>query len=193
MSTDRPNIAGLQRAVGQALHAHWKLILVEGVVLLILGAAAIGVPPLATLAVTIIFGWLFLISGVLGLITTFRMRQAPGFWWSLISAVLGIAVGTLLLASPLSGALSLTLVLVVFFIIEGTASIMFALDHKRELSGRWGWMLASYGSIFAGFRLGELGAPVLALEHERERRQRQQDGADTISRPSAIGRLKKIR
>ncbi len=66
MSTDRPDIAGLQRAVGQALHAHWKLILVEGVVLLILGAAAIGVPPLATLAVTIIFGWLFLLSGVLG-------------------------------------------------------------------------------------------------------------------------------
>ncbi len=49
----------------------------------------------------------------------------------------------MLLASPLSGALSLTIVLVVFFIIEGIASIMFALDHKRELSGRWGWMLAS--------------------------------------------------
>ena len=33
--------------------------------------------------------------------------------------------------------------LVAFFIIEGVASIMFALDHKRELTGRWGWMLAS--------------------------------------------------
>jgi len=31
----------------------------------------------------------------------------------------------------------------VFFVIEGVASIMFALEHKRELSGRWGWMLAS--------------------------------------------------
>jgi len=44
---------------------------------------------------------------------------------------------------PLTGAFSLTVVLVVFFIIEGVASIMFSLDHKRELSGRWGWMLAS--------------------------------------------------
>jgi uncharacterized membrane protein HdeD (DUF308 family) len=43
----------------------------------------------------------------------------------------------------LSGVLSLTLILIVFFLIEGIASIMFALDHKRELSGRWGWMLAS--------------------------------------------------
>jgi uncharacterized membrane protein HdeD (DUF308 family) len=47
------------------------------------------------------------------------------------------------MASPLRGAVSLTIVLVAFFIIEGIASIMFALDHKREFSGRWGWMLAS--------------------------------------------------
>jgi uncharacterized membrane protein HdeD (DUF308 family) len=44
---------------------------------------------------------------------------------------------------PLSGAISLTFLLVAFFIIEGVASIMFSLDHKRELSGRWSWMLAS--------------------------------------------------
>ena len=30
-----------------------------------------------------------------------------------------------------------------FFIIEGVASIMYAIEHKNELSGRWGWMLAS--------------------------------------------------
>lgn len=143
MSTQQTDIAGIQRAVGNALHAHWKLFLFEGVVLLILGAAAIGLPPLATLAVTIIFGWVFLVSGIMGLITTFWMRGAPGFWWSLLSAALGIVVGTLLLARPLSGAFTLTIVLVAFFIIEGAASIMFALDHKRELSGQWGWMLLS--------------------------------------------------
>ena len=60
-----------------------------------------------------------------------------------MSAVLGIVVGAVLLASPLTGAFSLTLVLVAFFLVEGAVSIMFALDHKRELSGQWGWMLAS--------------------------------------------------
>jgi len=143
MSTNQPDINDFQRAVGSALHAHWKLFLFEGVVLLILGATALGMPPLATLAVTIVFGWVFLVSGVMRLFTTFLMRGAPGFWWSLLSALLGVAVGTLLLSRPLSGAFSLTIVLVAFFIIEGVASIMFALDHKRELSGRWGWMLAS--------------------------------------------------
>jgi uncharacterized membrane protein HdeD (DUF308 family) len=100
-------------------------------------------PPIATLAVTILFGWLFLVSGIVGLVTSFWMRHAPGFWWSLLSAVLGIVVGAMLLGSPLTGAFSLTLVLIAFFLIEGAVSIMFALDHKRELSGQWGWMLMS--------------------------------------------------
>jgi len=143
MSANQPDIAGIQRAVANTLHEHWALFLVEGVVLLVLGATAIALPPLATLALTIIIGWLFLVSGVLGLWTTFMMRRAPGFWWSLISAALGIVVGLLLLARPISGAFSLTLVLVVFFVMEGVASIMFALDHRRELSGQWGWMLVS--------------------------------------------------
>ena len=33
--------------------------------------------------------------------------------------------------------------MIAFFIVEGAVSIMFALDHKRELSGQWGWMLVS--------------------------------------------------
>jgi len=143
MSTNQPDIKGLQRAVATALHEHWVLYLIEGVVLIVLGAIAVVIPPLATLAVTILFGWLFLVSGVIGLFTTFWMRQAPGFWWSLVSAALGVLVGASLLAMPLSGAFSLTVVLVAFFIIEGVATIMFALDHKRELTGRWGWMLFS--------------------------------------------------
>jgi uncharacterized membrane protein HdeD (DUF308 family) len=143
MSTIQPNIANIQRAVNQALHEHWVFYLVEGIVLLVLGATAIIIPPLATLAATILFGWLFLISGVLGLVTSFMMRAAPGFWWSLISAALGVVVGGWLLAQPVSGAVSLTILLVAFFIIEGVVTIMFALDHKRELSGRWGWMLVS--------------------------------------------------
>jgi len=143
MSTDRPTINEIQRAVARSLHDHWVLYLVEGVVLLVLGATAVVIPALATLAATVVLGWLFLVSGVVGLFTTFWMRGAPGFWWSLISAVLGIVVGLMLLSMPLTGAVSLTIVLVAFFIVEGIASIMFALEHRRELSGQWAWMLVS--------------------------------------------------
>jgi uncharacterized membrane protein HdeD (DUF308 family) len=143
VSTNSGDINEMQRVISQSVREHWLLFLIEGIILLVLGALAIIVPVLATIAVAIFIGWLFLISGVVGLITTFWARHAPGFWWSLLSAVLGIAAGIVLLAWPVSGAISLTLLLIVFFIIEGVASIMYALEHKRELSGRWGWMLTS--------------------------------------------------
>jgi uncharacterized membrane protein HdeD (DUF308 family) len=138
-----PDFDRLDRVVAQSIHEHWKLLLVEGLVLLALGILAIVVPPIASLAVAIILGWLFLISGMVGLFTTYMMRHAPGFWWSLISAVLAVAAGIVLIAWPVSGILSLTYVLIVFFIIEGVASIMFALDHRHQLPGRWSWMLVS--------------------------------------------------
>lgn len=126
-----------------SMRQHWKLLAAEGVILLILGAIALLIPPLATLSLTILLGWLFLVSGVMGLITTFWARQLPGFGWSLISALLAIAAGIVLLAWPASGAVSLTLVLIVFFIIEGVASIMYAIDHRNQSSGRWAFMLLS--------------------------------------------------
>jgi uncharacterized membrane protein HdeD (DUF308 family) len=133
----------LQRALAQSIREHWVLFLIEGIVLVVLGILAIIVPPLATITFTLFLGWLFLISGIMGLVSTFWARHAPGFWWSLFSAVLALAAGLVLLAWPVSGAVSLTLLLIVFFTIEGVLSIMYALEHKKELSGRWGWMLAS--------------------------------------------------
>jgi uncharacterized membrane protein HdeD (DUF308 family) len=148
---------GIENAVSGAIKTHWKLFLIEGIVLVLLGIAAILVPPIATLAFELVIGWLFLISGVVGLITTFYMRNAPGFWWSLLSAIIGIAAGLVLLMYPLSGTLSLTFVLIAFFVVEGIVTIMYAIDHRNQLSGRWGWMLASgvvdlilAGIIFAG-------------------------------------------
>ena len=143
MSTNNADLDKLRSSVTRSLHAHWRLFLAEGIVLLVLGLLAIVVPQIATIAVAVFIGWILLVSGAVGLIATFRMRTAPGFWWSLISAILGIVAGILLFRSPVSGALSLTVILTVFLIVEGIVSILFALEHKRELSGRWGAMLFS--------------------------------------------------
>jgi uncharacterized membrane protein HdeD (DUF308 family) len=132
----------MQKTVAEMLHKHWVLYLVEGIVLVVLGAAAILIPPLATLVIAAFIGWLLFISGVVGLILTFELRHAPGFWWSLLSAVLALAAGIVLIAWPAQGAVSLTLVLIVFFLLEGVATIMFALEHRRELP-QWGFLVAS--------------------------------------------------
>ena len=86
-----------------AVKAHWKAFLFEGIVLALLGLAAMIVPPLASLAVTIFLGWMFLISGIAGLFVTYWARQMPGFWWSLFSAALAVLAGGILLARPDAG------------------------------------------------------------------------------------------
>lgn len=143
MATNESDVERTRAVATKSLHEHWGLFLGEGIILVILGLAAIVLPPLATLAVEILIGWLLLVSGVVGLISTYRMRHAPGLWWSMLSAVVGIAAGCVLLRWPLSGALSLTFVLTVFLLLEGFASIMLALHHRHGFSARWGFMLVS--------------------------------------------------
>ena len=129
--------------IGGAVRRHWVLFLTEGIVLVILGILALLAPVIASVTATVLFGWLLLLSGILGLVATFRARNAPGFWWSLVSAVVGIVAGVLLLGWPVLGTFSLTAVLIAFLLAEGVVSILYALEHRNALSGRWGWMLAS--------------------------------------------------
>jgi uncharacterized membrane protein HdeD (DUF308 family) len=141
--------------VTRSIRDYRMLFLFEGVVLVLLGLLAIVIPSIASSAVTLFIGWLFIVSGIIGLVTTFWARHIPGFWWSLVSALLGILVGTVLIAHrsndlygglmgwPLDAVGPLRMVLVLFFLIEGGASIMFAFEHRRQFSGRWAWMLAS--------------------------------------------------
>jgi uncharacterized membrane protein HdeD (DUF308 family) len=75
--------------------------------------------------------------------TTLRMRHEAGFWWSALSGTVGILIGGWWLARPALGLVALTNLLIAFFIMEGVTTIMFALDHRRALSGRCGWMLVS--------------------------------------------------
>jgi uncharacterized membrane protein HdeD (DUF308 family) len=141
--TSPRDITRLQSEMSAAVREHWMAFLIEGILLVILGLAAMIMPPLAGLAVTIFLGWMFLISGIAGLVLTFWARKMPGFWWSLISAALAVVAGIILLAQPVQGTLTLTVVVGAYFLAEGVATIMYALEHRRELSERWAWLLVA--------------------------------------------------
>jgi uncharacterized membrane protein HdeD (DUF308 family) len=140
-SFDSPDGTDFRAAVKKSLREHWLFYLVEGIILAILGLAAIAIPPFAGLATTIFLGWLFVIGGIVGLVSTLGARRAPGFSWALLSALLALAAGGLLLWNPLRGLVTLTYVLIAFFIIDGVLTIALAIEHRRELSHRWEWML----------------------------------------------------
>ena len=117
--------------------------LIEGIALLVLGILAAAMPGIASLAATVLFGWILLFSGVVILIAAVRARDAPGFWWSLFSGIIGIVAGLLLLIRPMRGVLTLTIVLIAFLLAQGVISMLYAVEHRRQQSGRWGWILAS--------------------------------------------------
>ena len=126
--TDDLREAGYQ--IGGAIRRRWVLFLIEGIVLVVLGILALLAPRIASVAVTVFFGWLLLLSGVMGLVATFRARQAPGFWWSLLSAVIGIVAGVLLIGLPGTAFWALGLLLGISLIFGGWALIFMAL-HAR--------------------------------------------------------------
>jgi len=125
----------------RSLHEHWRLFLVEGIILLVLGVAAMLLPLFAGLAATILLGWLLLVAGCAGLLFTFRTRGLPGGRWSWLSAALALAAGLLLLWNPLRGLATLTWGLVAYFFVDGIFMILFGIAHRRESSRRWEWLL----------------------------------------------------
>src|SRR6266446_4107024 len=141
MST-QPDIEGIRRRMAATIHAHWKLVLAQGILLLVFGLLAVAMPNIATLAVEIFVGWLFLIAGIFRGVSVWHARQMPGCGWSMLSALLAVLLGLILVARPLAGVLTLTMVLIAFFILEGITAIIIAVQHRDHLRS-WGWVLFS--------------------------------------------------
>ena len=143
------NMSSSQQPVGSEprgrprgfIHDDWGIFLAEGIVLGLLGLAAILLPLVAGVVTTVFLGWLLLLAGVMGLFATFRTRQAPGFGWSLLSAVLAVFAGVALLWNPLQGLITLTFVLVAFFILDGILMILLAISYRAKLPGNWQWLM----------------------------------------------------
>lgn len=143
MSAENPIFADMQHAVRVTVRLHWQLFVAQGVIMLILGVLAIAWPQISTVAVDIFVGWLFLLSGLAGIFTMFFARDVQAFLWMVLTAALALFVGVMLVWHPAEGAASLTVVLTVFFIVEGIFQIGASLSYRNTFPNRWGWMLAS--------------------------------------------------
>lgn len=142
MSSTR-DVSKMENAIRDALRDHWGLFLFQGIAMLILGIVAVAWPAVATVAVDIYVGWLFLISGIVGLVAMFSARNLPAFFWTLITAALSTAVGVMLLWKPEAGVVSLTIVLTAFFVAEGIFQIVGSFAYRDVIPNSWGWLLFS--------------------------------------------------
>ena len=143
MSTSEPTIDDIQRSIRHSVRVHWRLFLTQGVITTILGVLAIIWPQISTVAVDAYIGVLFFLAGAVGLALMFFAPTTSAFLWSLLTAALSLLVGILLLWHPVEGVVSLTLVLIAFFIVEGLFQIVSAFRYRDVFPDSWGWMLAS--------------------------------------------------
>jgi|SRR6516225_3764480 len=120
-------------------HSFWYL--VEGVLLVAAGVLAVVYPLMSSLTVIVLLGWLLVFSGVMQGISLIGARHVPHFWLQLISVVLAVLVGALFLRDPAQGMLSVTLLLIVFFMIEGISKVVFSLTIRPFPN--WMWVLLS--------------------------------------------------
>jgi uncharacterized membrane protein HdeD (DUF308 family) len=125
----------------EELQAHWKSIVFEGILFVILGVIALSVPTLFSIAFELVIGWLFLIGGTIQLYRAIQSNKAPGFWWSVLSALLAMVFGILLVFHPLQGLIALTAIIAVYFLVEGFIKILLAISVKNFAN--WGWVLLS--------------------------------------------------
>ncbi len=130
-----------REAMREAVKRYSLWYLIQGALLVAAGVLAIIYPIISSVAVIILLGWLLIISGVAQGISLLGARHVPHFWLQLVSVILALLIGFLFLRDPAQGLLTVTLLLIVFFMIEGISKIVFALTIRPF--PHWGWVLAS--------------------------------------------------
>ena len=117
----------------------WAWLLASGIFTLILGMAAIILPFVATLTIELLFGTILIIAGIVHVLHAFTARKPKGLFLQLLAAALYGLVGILLVAFPLQGVLTLTLLLTTMFIMAGAFKI--ALSLRLRPIPTWGWLM----------------------------------------------------
>jgi len=153
--------AAFSEAMRENVRRHRLLFLAQGGLMIAAGAVAMLFPIIASVAFVWFLGWLLVASGLVQSISLLTARHHPSFWLQLIPAVLAVVVGVLLLRNLGPGLLVISLLLIVFFLVDGLSRIVFALT-VRPLDN-WIWVLASgvLGVVLAVLLFGSM--PVTAL------------------------------
>lgn len=130
-----------REAMRQSVRRYSLWYLAEGILLTLAGILAIVFPLISSTAAVLMLGWLLVFSGVLQTVGLVSARHVPHFWLQLAAVLLSLLAGFLILRDPLQSLAVLTLLILVFFMLEGMSKIVFALTI-RPLPV-WGYVLAS--------------------------------------------------
>jgi uncharacterized membrane protein HdeD (DUF308 family) len=145
--------AQLQVQIPPEIVHYWGWFLALGIVIAILGVAAVVRSTAATVASMLFFGWLLVLAAGIEIAQAVMVGHWAGFFQHLLAAILFGMAGLLLVTRPLKSAEVVTMLMALFFLVGGLFQIVSSI--AIGLPG-WGWQVAD------GFITLVLGVLVLA-------------------------------
>lgn len=133
--------AVLREAVRNTIRKRSLLFLIQGGVMVVAGFLALIYPAFASTGVTVLLGWLLVLSGLVQVLSLVGATQVPYFWMRIISVGLQMVVGLLLIFNPEAAIATITLLMLVLFLVGGIAQVVFAVMIRPMQD--WGWILAA--------------------------------------------------
>ena len=152
--------SAMREALQETVRKNSLLFLVQAALMIMAGLAAFAYPLLSSVALAVFLGWMLIFAGVVQAISLIGTTKVPNFWLQIVSAVLAVVIGSLFVRNPGAGVSNLTLLLIVFFMVEGMSKVVFSLSVR--LLPKWGWVLAS-GVLGILIALYLLSNPTLSL------------------------------
>ena len=131
---------GLPPEIKDALTKSWKLLLTAGIISVVLGAIAIIVPPLASVTITYLVGVLLLIGAVAFVAEAISRGSTGHRIWSALLAVLYVFAGVWLIINPVSGTITLTWILAIFFLLIGVLRLIAGIASRGKVPNA-GWTI----------------------------------------------------
>ena len=113
----------------------WSIAL--SILLILAGLFAILVPPISGLAVTLIFGWLMIVSGIVHFVFAFKTHTTGGVIWELLVGAVYLVTGVYLILHPLDALIVLTLILAWYLVFEGIVEIIQSFQLRPRHGANW--------------------------------------------------------
>jgi len=114
------------------------LLIFLGILTVVFGVFAIGTPFITGIAVTLFVGMMLAVSGVAQIVHALKSKQwGTGFWGTVIG-VLGLAAGLIMIFRPMVGLVTMTMLLAIYFLVDGISEIIAAFRIKPDQG--WGWV-----------------------------------------------------
>ena len=133
--------AVLRAAVRDTIRKRSLFYLVQGGVMVLAGIVALVIPAFMSAGLLSLLGWLLILSGIVQVVSLIGATQVPYFWLQLITVVLEVVVGYLLVSNPTAGLVAVTSLMLVLFLVDGFARLVFALMIRPMED--WLWVLGS--------------------------------------------------